>query len=446
MALHFFLLITMPNKPQMTLRSGKALSDAAPVPSQSQSRRRSHTLTLSDEEEEPLVRKRLRRSYQQISPSSGGDRHNNDDYRQKELSFLAATLPSAPIASREASPTSATTAVALTFSMPPPSSIQHDQQLSSSLQPSTPRPPLSEISMNTPIARIVAPTGQWKTLAPKQNVKGKGMKQPDVKGERQQLTRFWRRPEIGALVDWVLTPGNHESLHVENAKKAGRTVNDLYGDAARHVRERVGWTKAGDEDKYDAATARKDVDYIKKKFSTTYRHVFNQTGNGTTDNSTVSQRINQECPNFYEMLQIFPAPPLSKQVNKTTAHSTGPTAIAEAGKAGVIDIELSDDEFDNPRLTPMYAATEESDRSSSNRPSGSTSLTQNLSSVMGSLSQALGSFSNDGAGASSSSRDYFLNRIDQLERKLDQKDELIAQQKDIICELKVKLAHAGVSF
>ncbi|KAF9079154.1 hypothetical protein BGX23_004909 [Mortierella sp. AD031] len=152
------------------------------------------------------------------------------------------------------------------------------------------------------------------------------------------------------------------------------------------------------------------------------------------------------------MLSIFPTPPLSKPTNKTTAHSTGPTAIAEAGKAEVVDIELSDDEIDNPRLTPMYAATEGSDRSSSNRLSGSISLTQNLSSVVGSLSQALGSFSGNGAGASSSGRDYFINRIEQLERKLDQKEqkleqqnELIAQQKDIICELKVKLAHAEVS-
>lgn len=100
----------------------------------------------------------------------------------------------------------------------------------------------------------------------------------------------------------------------------------------------------------------------------------------------------------------------------------------------------------------MYAATEESDRSSSIHPSGSISLTQNLSSVVGSLSQALGSFSGNGVGASSSDRDYFINRIEQLERKLDQKEqkleqqnELIAQQKDIICELKVKLVHAGVS-
>ncbi|KAF9124353.1 hypothetical protein BGX30_000978 [Mortierella sp. GBA39] len=336
------------------------------------------------------------------------------------------------------------------FSMLPSSSIQQDQQLSSSLRHSTPRPPLLEISMNTPIARIE--NGQWKTLAPKQDVKGKGAKQPDVKGERQQLAKFWRRPEIEALVDWVLTPGNYENLHVENAKKAGRTVNSVYGDAARYVRERVGWIKPGDEVKYNSTVARKDVDYMKKKFSATYSRVYNRTGNGTTDDTTVSQRVHQECPNFYEMLLIFPTPLLSKPINKTTAHSTGPTAIAEAGKAEVVDIELSDDEVDNPRLTPVYAATEESDRSSSVHPSGSISLIQNLSSVVGSLSQALSLFSGNGAGASSSDRDYFINRIEQLERKLDQKEqkleqknELIAQQKDTICELKVKLVHAGVS-
>ncbi|KAF9079356.1 hypothetical protein BGX23_004274 [Mortierella sp. AD031] len=214
--------------------------------------------------------------------------------------------------------------------------------------------PLSQMSTNTPIARIVAPAGQWKTLAPKQEVKGKGTKQPDVKGERQKFTRFRRRPEIEALVDWVLTPGSYESLRVDNAKKAGRMVNDVYGDVARP----------------------------------------------------------SEVSNLYEMLSIFPTPLLSKPINKTTAHSTGPTASAEAGKAEVIDIELSDDEVDNPRLTPMNAATEESDRSSSNRSSGSIILTQNLSSIVGSLIQALGSFSGDGAGASSSGRDYFMNRIE----------------------------------
>ncbi|KAF9534102.1 hypothetical protein EC957_002157, partial [Mortierella hygrophila] len=61
----------MPNKAQMTLRSGRALADAAPVLPQSRSRQRSLTSTLDDEEEEPLIRKRLRRSYQQTSPASG---------------------------------------------------------------------------------------------------------------------------------------------------------------------------------------------------------------------------------------------------------------------------------------------------------------------------------------------------------------------------------------
>ncbi|KAG0063778.1 hypothetical protein BGZ89_009630 [Linnemannia elongata] len=411
----------MPKKPQMTLRSGKALANAAPILPQSRSDRRSQTLMLDDEEEEPLVRKRLRRSYQQTSSSAVSDHHGNNDDRQKELSLPAATLPSASTASRNASPTSAQNAMALTFLMSPPSSIQQNQQSSYRLQPPTLHPPLSQISANTPIARIVASTGQWKTLAPKQDVKGKGTKQTDVKGDRQQLTRFWRRPEINALVDWVLTPGNHESLRVENAKKAGRTVNDVYGDVARYVRERVGWTKTGDEGNYDAATARKDVDYIKKKFSATYSRVFNMTGNGTTDDATtVPQRVHQECPNFYEMLSIFRPPSLSKPINTTTAHSTGPTAIAKAGEAEIIDTELSDDE-----------------------PSKST---QNLISVMGNLTQVLGSLSGNGTGASSSGRDYFINRIEQLERKLEQQNELITQQKDIICGLQIKLARAGILF
>lgn len=376
---------------------------------------------LDDEEEEPLVRKRLRRSYQQTSSSAVSDHHGNNDDRQKELSLPAATLPSASTASRNASPTSAQNAMALTFLMSPPSSIQQNQQSSYRLQPPTLHPPLSQISANTPIARIVAQTGQWKTLAPKQDVKGKGTKQTDMKGEKQQLTRFWRRPEINALVDWVLIPGNYESLRVENAKKAGRTVNDVYGDVARYVRERVGWTKAGDEDSYDAATARKDVDYIKKKFSATYSRVFNMTGNGTTDDATtVPQRAHQECPNFYEMLSIFRTPSLSKPINTTTAHSTGPTAIAKAGEAEIIDTELSDDE-------PIR-------------------LTQNLISVMGSLTQVLGSLSGNGTGASSSGRDYFINRIEQLERKLEQQNELITQQKDTICGLQIKLARAGIPF
>jgi cell shape-determining protein MreC len=114
---------------------------------------------------------------------------------------------------------------------------------------------------------------------------------------------------------------------------------------------------------------------------------------------------------------------------------------------------VSDDEVDNSRLTPIYAISEKSDRRSSSRPSGSINLAQNLSSAVDSLSQALGSFSGGGLGSSSSGHDYFINRIEQLERQLDQKEqklerqnELIAQQKDIICELKIKLAHAGVSF
>ncbi|KAG0047676.1 hypothetical protein BGZ90_007826 [Linnemannia elongata] len=373
----------MPKKPQMTLRSGKALANAAPVLPQSRSDRRSQTLMLDDEEEEPLVRKRLRRSYQQTSSSSVSDHHGNNDDRQKELSLPAATLPSASTASRNASPTSAQNAMALTFLMSPPSSIQQNQQSSYRLQPPTLHPPLSQISANTPIARIVAQTGQWKTLAPKQDVKGKGTKQTDVKGDRQQLTRFWRRPEINALVDWVLIPGNYESLRVENAKKAGRTVNDVYGDVARRV--------------------------------------FNMTGNGTTDDTaTVPQRVHQECPNFYEMLSIFRTPSLSKPINTTTAHSTGPTAIAKAGEAEIIDTELSDDE-------PIR-------------------LTQNLISVMGSLTQVLGSLSGNGTGASSSGRDYFINRIEQLERKLEQQNEHITQQKDIICGLQIKLARAGIPF
>ncbi|KAG0195665.1 hypothetical protein BGX33_002832 [Mortierella sp. NVP41] len=239
--------------------------------------------------------------------------------------------------------------------MSPPSSIQHDQQSSSSLQPSIPRPAL------------VADVDEYPDRSHCRSSWA-------VEDTRAETGSEGRRPEIEALVDWVLTPGSYESLRVDNAKKAGRMVNDVYGDVARRA--------------------------------------FNQTGNGTTDDTTVSQRVHQKCPNFYEMLSIFPTPLLSKPINKTTAHSTGPTASAEAGKAEVVDIELSDDEVDNPRLTPMNAATEESDRSSSNRSSGSISLTQNLSSVVGSLSQALGSFSGDGAGASSSGRDYFMNRIE----------------------------------
>ncbi|KAH7046447.1 hypothetical protein BKA57DRAFT_506623 [Linnemannia elongata] len=42
----------MLNKPQMNLRSGKALADAAPVLPQSRSRQRSQTSTVDDEEVE----------------------------------------------------------------------------------------------------------------------------------------------------------------------------------------------------------------------------------------------------------------------------------------------------------------------------------------------------------------------------------------------------------
>ncbi|KAF9307827.1 hypothetical protein BGZ91_008165 [Linnemannia elongata] len=365
----------MPKKPQMTLRSGKALANAAPVLPQSRSDRRSQTLMLDDEEEEPLVRKRLRRSYQQTSSSSVSDHHGNNDDRQKELSLPAATLPSASTASQS------TIVVQTSTSDSAPSLV-------TDLGEYTDR---SHCRSNWAVEDTRTETGRE------------------------------GRPEINALVDWVLIPGNYESLRVENAKKAGRTVNDVYGDVARYVRERVGWTKTGDEGNYDAATARKDVDYIKKKFSATYSRVFNMTGNGTTDDTaTVPQRVHQECPNFYEMLSIFRTPSLSKPINTTTAHSTGPTAIAKAGEAEIIDTELSDDE-------PIR-------------------LTQNLISVMGSLTQVLGSLSGNGTGASSSGRDYFINRIEQLERKLEQQNEHITQQKDIICGLQIKLARAGIPF
>ncbi|KAF9904176.1 hypothetical protein EC991_002970 [Linnemannia zychae] len=326
--------------------------------------------------------------------------------------------------------------------------------LSPSFQSSAARLPLTEISSNILIARTTAPTDTWKTLAPNQDVKSKGIKMLDVTGKNQQCARFWRRPEIEALVDWVLIPGNYESLRVENAKKAGRTVIDVYKDAARYVREKVGWTKIDDEVKYNASTARKDVDYIKKKFSETYSRVYNPTGNGTTEKATVSQCVTRECPNFYEMLSIFPTPSMSRPTNRTTAHSTGATAMAQSRILETIDNgQISEDEVDNPRLTPIYAATEESSCSSSNRSSGSISLIQNLSSAVGSLIQVLSSFSGNDAGASSSGYDYFMKRIEKLESKLDQmeqeferKNELIAKQQDTICELKIKLAHAGASF
>lgn len=160
--------------------------------------------------------------------------------------------------------------------------LQHVNQSSDSVSK-------SKSSRQTPQLRPAQTTRRLLSPAvPTSNVK--------AKKDSVNAKDYWNNPGMKTLVNWITEPGNYTRLNDKNAI-SGQKPADVKRQLAKRINEQEGtdWTPEQLKTKLQYLTRRYDQ----------ARKIKNSTGEGDTETETLKKRIEDICPVFDRLSEVF---------------------------------------------------------------------------------------------------------------------------------------------